>query len=131
VQDFSSFWLNYLEYYQRAWQDMARLWAPNLPTTDAKGGSKPSDPLNAFSPDAWSALFAPWIPRDAANNPFADLSKVAQSSLNAFTSWGNAFPGFGAVSQQTPDTKTKEDKNLSSAERAVRDAIQRSKTQDA
>lgn len=130
VQDFSSLWLNYIELYQRSLQDFARLLVPNLPTADAKsanGGSQQFDPLSAFSPDAWNALFTPWLSQDAASNPFAGLTEATQASLKAFAPWGEAFTAFGAVAQPKA---TPEDKNLSSAERAARDAIKRSKTQD-
>ena len=132
MQDFSSLWLNYLEYYQRSLQDIARLWAPNLPDAGAKGGSsgnKPFDPLSAFSPDAWNALFTPWLSLDANNNPFSGLNEAAQASLKAFVPWSEALTAFGAAVQPTPKSAP-EDKSLSASERAVRDAIKRSKTQD-
>ncbi|GHT89898.1 hypothetical protein AGMMS49545_01560 [Betaproteobacteria bacterium] len=138
MQDFSSLWQNYLEYYQRSLQDIARLWVPNLPTADAKGGNPQFDPLSAFSPDAWSGLFAPWLsqgtasnPFDAASNPFAGFAEATQASLKAFAPWTDALAAFGAATQPTKTkAAAKEDKNLTSAERAVNEAIKRSKTQD-
>lgn len=141
MQDFSSLWLNYLEQYQRSLQDLARLWVPNLPETgskaDAKKGGTPQfDPLSAFSPEAWSGLFAPWIaqgtasnPFDAVNNPFAGFAEATQASLKAFAPWTDAFAAFGAAAQPGKAAK-KEETNLTSAERAVNEAIKRSKTQD-
>jgi hypothetical protein len=129
MQDFSSLWLNYLENCQRSWQDMARLWTPNFPATAAKDESKPSDPLNMFSPDAWLAMFSPWLAKDANNDALASLTEAARASLNAFAPWSEAFSGRVAASQTSQQPK-QEDKELSSAERAVRDAVKRSNTQD-
>jgi hypothetical protein len=128
MQDFPLFWLNYLEYCQRSWQDTARLWTPNFPTTAAEDENKSPGSLDMFSPDAWIAVFFPWVSKDANSNTFAGLAEATRVSLSAFTLWSEAFSRQAAAPRQP---SRQEGKEQSSVERAVQEAIKRSNTQDA
>ncbi|MDR1350042.1 MAG: hypothetical protein LBJ59_04540 [Zoogloeaceae bacterium] len=149
MQDFSSFWVNYLEYCQRAWLDMARLYTPGLttltgaPKVEAKGAFFPAQIPNAPSVDAWLALFTPWTPKIEAEiqplqpvqaNAVAGLAEAARVSMRVFMPWGGeSWLDALAGQKKTPAAPAKQSKQeprLTSAERAVSEAIKRSKTQD-
>ena len=159
MQDFSSFWVSYLEYCQRAWLDMARLYTPGLippaetPKDEARGAPFPapfSTPLptffsaplpNAPSVDAWLSLFTPWLPKVEAEiqplqpvmtNAAAGLAEAARVSMRVFMPWGGES-WTGALTGKTTTMPAKQEHRMTSAERAehaVNEAIKRSKTQD-
>ena len=148
MQDFTSFWVNYLEYCQRAWLDMARLYTPGLtaptgtPKEQAKGAPLPALTPNAPSVDAWLSLFSPWVPKGEAEiqplqpvaSNVAALTEAASVSMRVFMPWGGESWIGMLAGQQNPKTPAKQQEprltSAERAERAVHDAIQRSKTQD-
>jgi hypothetical protein len=146
MQDFSSFWASYFEYCQRAWLDMARLYTPGLNALSetskeqAKGSPLPTQIPNVPSVDAWFALFSPWMPKvDAEIQPLqpitdaaAGLAEAARVSMRVFMPWGGESWANTLVGK-TQTTPAKQESRLTSAERAeraVNEAIKRSKTQD-
>ncbi|MDR2625745.1 MAG: hypothetical protein LBC37_05375 [Zoogloeaceae bacterium] len=151
MQDFSSFWVNYLEYCQRAWLDMARLYAPytpgltavaETPKEQAKGSLFPAQIPGAPSVDAWLSLFTPWMPKVEAeiqplqpivSNAAAGLAEAARVSMRVFMPWGGET-WIDTLSGKNPATPAaKPEPRMTSAERAelaVSEAIKRSKTQD-
>jgi hypothetical protein len=148
MQDFSSFWVNYLGFCQRAWLDMARLYTPGLPAQTPReqtGGTFSLAQMpQAPSVDAWLALFTPWTPKVETEiqslqpfmNTAAGLAEATRVSLRVFMPWGGESWMDALAGQKTTPTATsaaKQETRLSNAERAERavlDAIKRSKTQD-
>ncbi|MDR0736284.1 MAG: hypothetical protein LBF51_05550 [Zoogloeaceae bacterium] len=144
MQDFSSFWVNYLEYCQRAWLDMARLYAPGLtaltetPKEQARNMPFPAQIPNVPSVDAWLSLFTPWLPKVEAeiqplqpiSNAAAGLAEAARVSMRVFMPWGGESWTDALASKAPTTTPAKQEHRMTSAERAVNEAIKRSKTQD-
>jgi hypothetical protein len=146
MQDFSSFWVNYIEYCQRAWLDMARLYTPGLtalatpPKEQAKGALLAAQTFNAPPVDAWLSLFAPWTPKVETEvqslQPFLDnaaagLTEAARISMRVFIPWSGESWVEALTGQKTaPVAPAKQEPRLTNAEIAVHNAIKRSKTQD-
>ncbi|MDR3159692.1 MAG: hypothetical protein LBU11_11985 [Zoogloeaceae bacterium] len=151
MQDFSSFWVNYLEYCQRAWLDMARLYAPytpgwsasaETPREQAKGSFLPAQIPGAPSVDAWLSLFTPWMPKVEAeiqplqpvvSNAAAGLAEAARISMRVFMPWGGETWIGALAGKNLATSAAKPGSRMTSAERAelaVNEAVKRSKTQD-
>jgi len=142
MQDNSNIWNSYLEFCQRSWLEMSRLWFPALPDmSNAKkafgkeGGALP--PLPLVSPEDLMALYAPWMPKVEANiDPF--MKEATKVSMRIFMPWsGDPLWVEALVGKQELGTgKTLAGKKglvgttQTPAELEVNEAIKRSLTQD-
>jgi len=149
MQDYSNMWNGYLEFWQRSWLEMNRLWFPALP--DMSGQSKDSgkekgalapNPFASLSPENWMALFTPWMPKVEANiEPF--MEEAAKVSMRVFMPWqsdplwvealvGKQEQGTtGKTPGKTlPAKKGFVETTQNPAELEVNEAIKRSRTQD-
>ncbi|MDR1889579.1 MAG: hypothetical protein LBQ81_09430 [Zoogloeaceae bacterium] len=140
--NFSSFWFNYLDYCQRSWLEMTRLWMPSIPTpffgaresgvgSGAYSGGQ-SGLLEAFSSGAWLSALTPWMPRVEANiEPFvtdasAGQAETARVSMRIFMPWGGEpFWVEALVGQHRPRSFARQESPLSIADHAVHEVIPR------
>ncbi|MDR0234194.1 MAG: hypothetical protein LBI31_05265 [Zoogloeaceae bacterium] len=141
MQDYSNIWKSYLEFYQRSWLDVSRLWFSALPDAGKLGVTKDPgkegalSPAHFANPENWMALLNPWMPKVEANiEPF--MEEAARVSMRIFMPWqSDPFWVEALVSKQDQSKAAKLPAGKKAdapkpAELAVTEAVKRSRTQD-